>query len=91
MRWRHVVLQSKLGRRMRVHLEHFRSLTHCLKVYFIVVYTHRLAIDMKLRIHIHIFYVDIHGYIHIHRCVYLLYTGWAKAGPQTRDHNSVKS
>ena len=31
----------------------------------------RLAMEMKLRIHIHIhrFYVDIHGYIHIHRCL----------------------
>ena len=36
----------------------------------------RLAVDMKFRtyIHIHRFYVDIHGYTHIHRCLYLMYT-----------------
>jgi len=36
----------------------------------------RLVVDMKFRIHIHIhrFYVDIYGYIHIHGRLYLLYT-----------------
>jgi len=36
----------------------------------------RLVVDMKFRINIHIhrFYEDIHGYIHIHGRLYLLYT-----------------
>jgi len=42
------------------------------------LYLIRLAVDMKFRIyiliHIHRFYVDIHGYIHINTCLYFLYT-----------------
>ena len=38
------------------------------------LYLIRLAVDMKFRIYIHVhihrFYVDIHGYIHIYGCFY---------------------
>jgi len=44
--------------------------------------------DMKFLIHIHIhrFHVDIHGYIHVHRCLYLLYTLESCMGTRTCPH-----